>query len=91
MFILFFVFFCISSIILGPIFYFVPTEKQKGYNLFFLVVMIFSFLTILVISPFMQIEEILLLMILFILVAAVSSSGYIFSKTDLENETKLTT
>lgn len=91
MFFLFFVFFCISSIIFGPIFYFVPTEKQKRYNLFFLVVMIFSFLTILVISPFMQIEEILLLMFLSILVASVSSSGYLFSKTNPENETKLMT
>ncbi|KQL35927.1 hypothetical protein [Psychrobacillus sp. FJAT-21963] len=91
MFFLFFVFFCISSIIFGPIFYFVSTEKQKRYNLFFLVVMIFSFLTILVISPFMQIEEILLLMFLSILVASVSSSGYLFSKTNPENETKLTT
>lgn len=91
MFFLFFVFFCISSIIFGPIFYFVPAEKQERFNLFFLVVMIFSFLTILVISPFMQIEEILLLMILSILVASVSSSGYLFSKTNPENETNLTT
>ncbi len=85
MYILFILFFCVSSLIFGPIFYFVPTEKQKRYNLFFLVVMILSFLIIFGISPFMQIEEILLVMFLSILVALVSISGYIFSKP--ENET----
>ncbi|KQL36047.1 hypothetical protein AN959_09220 [Psychrobacillus sp. FJAT-21963] len=79
-----FVVMLISAIIFYPIFYFIPIEKRKRCNQFLLVVLILSFLTILVISPFMVIVQLQLLLILSIIVSSVSWIGYLYSKTKPE-------
>lgn len=86
MFPIFFIVFCVSSIIFGPIFYFVPTKKQQSYNLFFLVIMVLSFLTMLGISPFLEIKAMLVLMFFTLLSAGVSSAGFLFSKVSFEKD-----
>ena len=79
----------ISAIILYPIIYLIPIEKRKGINQFFLVVLILSSLTILVLSPFIMIGVMYVLLILSIMVASFSLIGYLYSKTKFENETKV--
>ncbi|SDO32059.1 hypothetical protein SAMN05518871_11550 [Psychrobacillus sp. OK028] len=79
----------ISAIILYPIIYFIPLEKRKGINQFFLVVLILSSLTILVLSPFMMIGGMNIFLILSIMVASFSLIGYLYSKTKSENVTNV--
>lgn len=78
----------VSAIILYPIFYFLPIEKRKGTNQFFLVVLIGSSITILVLSPFMMIGAMYVLLIFSIIVASFTLIGYLYSKTKSEKETK---
>ncbi|SDN14766.1 hypothetical protein SAMN05518871_103430 [Psychrobacillus sp. OK028] len=78
----------ISAIILYPVFYFIPFEKRKGVNQFFLVVLVLSSLTIIVLSPFIMIGVMNIFLILTIMLASFSLIGYLYSKTN-ENVTNV--
>ena len=75
----------IISIIFRALFYNMAAEKRKECNYFFFIVMILSILTIIVISPFMAIEQLIYLMLFSILVTLISLLGYLFSKTKSES------
>lgn len=70
----------IFSIVFWAMFYNMAAEKRKPYNYFFAIIMIISFVLILILSPFMIIEQLQYRMIFSILVFLVSLIGYLFSR-----------
>lgn len=71
----------IISIVFWAMFHTMSTEKRKSSNLFFLSIFIVSFVLILILSPFMDIEQLQYIMIFTIVVALISLVGYLFSRT----------
>jgi hypothetical protein len=72
--------FVIFSIVFWALFHNMAIEKRKGYNLFFFIILIFSFVMVLILSPFSKIAQLQYVMIFSIILAFISLIGYLFSK-----------
>jgi FtsH-binding integral membrane protein len=70
----------VFSIVFWALFHNMNIEKRKGYNLFFFIILIVSFVMVLILSPFSKIAQLQYVMIFSIILAFISLLGYLFSK-----------